>query len=145
MTDLLMEYRFADKNDFDLLAEWNHQLIQDEGHRNKMPVSQLRERMVGWLQSRMYRAVLFSVENNPVAYALFRENPTEIYLRHLFVSRDHRRLGHGRKSMQILREEIWPKNKRMIVEVLTANTAAVEFWQAVGYKDYCLTMEIMPE
>ncbi len=139
-----MEYKFADKIDFDLLGEWNHQLIQDEGHRNKMTVRQLRERMGGWLRSKMYRAVLFYVEGKPVAYALFRENPTEIYLRHLYVCRDNRRKGIGRKAIDILRKEIWSGNKRMVVEVLTANTAAVEFWRAVGYRDYCLTMEIMP-
>ena len=31
-----MEYRFATDSDLDLLAEWNHQLIRDEGHRNPM-------------------------------------------------------------------------------------------------------------
>ena len=43
-----MDYRLANNDDLDLLAEWNHQLIQDEGHRNRMTAPELRERMRGW-------------------------------------------------------------------------------------------------
>ena len=28
-----MQYRPANNDDLDLLAEWNHQLIRDEGHQ----------------------------------------------------------------------------------------------------------------
>ena len=28
--------------DLDLLADWNRQLIQDEGHRNRMTVAELK-------------------------------------------------------------------------------------------------------
>lgn len=47
--------------------------------------------------------------------------------------------------MEILRTRIWPSGKRLTVEVLTVNVSAVAFWRSVGYKDYCLTLEIMPE
>lgn len=40
-----MEYRFAETNDLDRLAEWNYQLVRDEGHRNAMTVHDLRKRM----------------------------------------------------------------------------------------------------
>jgi predicted acetyltransferase len=79
-----------------------------------------------------------------VAYALFREEPQEIYLRQLFVVRSRRRQGLGRRAMEILRSEVWPKNKRLTVEVLVANKAAVEFWRSVGYLDYSVKLEILP-
>lgn len=81
-----MQYRFVDDSDLDLLAEWNHQLIRDEGHRNTMTIPELRRRMMGW-----------------------------------------------------------SPRKRLTVEVLTANEPAVAFWRSVGYVDYSLTLEIMPE
>ena len=139
-----MEYRFATEHDLDLLAGWNHQLIQDEGHRNKMTVPQLRERMKGFL-AEDYKAVLFFDEDEPVAYGLYRENPEEVYLRQFFVIRDRRRNGFGRGAIDILCREIWPPRKRLTVEVLVQNTVGVRFWRAVGYKDYCLMLEIMPE
>lgn len=138
-----MNFRHATLSDCALLAELNHQLICDEGHRNKMTVRELEQRMGGWLQSE-YKAVLFEDAGETVAYALFREQPEEIYLRQLFVVRNRRRKGVGRGAMDILRQQIWSKNKRLTVEVLTKNTAAVQFWRAVGYQDYSLALEILP-
>jgi predicted acetyltransferase len=79
-----------------------------------------------------------------VAYALYREQPDEIYLRQLFVVRHRRRQGLGKQAMRLLRSELWPKTKRLTVEVLVANAAAVAFWRTVGYRDYSLKLEILP-
>jgi GNAT superfamily N-acetyltransferase len=127
-----------------MLAELNHQLIRDEGHRNRMTASELGQRMKGWLASE-YLAVLFEEGGEVVAYALYREEPEQVYLRQLFVTRNRRRQGIGRRAVEILRSKIWPQNKRLMVDVLVRNNAAVEFWRSVGYQDYCLTLEIMPK
>lgn len=140
----VMEYRFAVESDLDLLASWNHQLIQDEGHRNPMTVAELRERMEGWLEE-AYKAVLFLIDGEPAAYSLYREGPDELYLRQFFVNRDRRRAGTGRQAVSILRKDVWPRHKRLTVDVLYHNKAGVQFWKAVGYKAYGLTLEIMPE
>jgi predicted acetyltransferase len=139
-----MNFRRATLNDCALLAELNHQLIHDEEHRNKMTVPELEQRMKGWLASE-YAAVLFENGGAVVAYALYREQPEEIYLRQLFVVRDRRRQGIGRQAVEILRSKIWPTYKRLTVEVLVQNMTAVAFWRAVSYKDYCLTLEILPK
>jgi len=130
-------------DDCNLLAELNHQLIQDEGHRNPMTAAQLEQRMRDWLAGE-YRAVVYEDNGEVVAYALFQEQTEEIYLRQLFVTRNRRRLGIGRRAVEILRSEIWPKTKRLTVDVLTTNKTAIAFWRAVGYADYSLRLEIMP-
>ena len=135
-----MNFRQAVLSDCALLAELNHQLLQDEGHRNRfMTVPQLEERMRGWLSTE-YRAVIFEEGGHVVAHAVYREQPDQIYLRQLFVIRDRRRQGLGRRAVQILRTDIWPKDKRLTVDVLLHNTAAIAFWRAVGYKDYELSI-----
>jgi GNAT superfamily N-acetyltransferase len=139
-----MEYWFATvEDDLDLLAEWNLQLIEDEGHRNPMMLPELRNRMQGWLEGE-YKAVVFGPGASPLAYALYREDADEIYLRQLFVGRGYRSGGIGREIMNILRAEVWPANKRVTVEVLTNNLRAVAFWHTVGCKDYALTLEMPP-
>jgi predicted metal-dependent HD superfamily phosphohydrolase/ribosomal protein S18 acetylase RimI-like enzyme len=135
--------RPATLEDCPLLAELNHQLIRDEGHRNPMTVPQLEQRMRGFIEGE-YRAVLFAQQGEVVAYALYREGHEEIYLRQLFVLPYRRRQGIGRRAVEILRTEIWPKTKRLTVEVLVANHSGVAFWRAIGYVDYALTLEIMP-
>ena len=109
-----------------------------------MTVPELEQRMKGWLASE-YAAVLFEDGKEMVAYALYREQPEEIYLRQLFVARNRRRQGIGRRAFEILRSKIWPANKRLTVDVLVQNAAAVAFWRAVGYKDFSLMLEILPE
>jgi GNAT superfamily N-acetyltransferase len=138
-----MNFRSATSDDCPLLAELNHQLIRDEGHRNKMTVPELEQRMRGWIASE-YTAIIFENNGQVVAYALYREELDELYLRQLFVTRGRRHQGIGRAAMEILRTQIWPKNKRLTVEVLAKNTAAIAFWRAIGYQDYCLTLEILP-
>src|SRR3954471_20263764 len=111
-----LTWRAASIADLGLLAEWNHQLIQDEGHRNPMSVAELAERMQQWLQSD-YQGVLFS-SDEPVAYALYRMEEKLVYLRQFFVRRDRRRTGIGRAACSMLQEQIWPPDVRLTVDVL---------------------------
>ena len=137
-----MTFRIATLDDCPLLAEMNQQLVEDEGHQNRsMTLQQLEERMRGLLSGE-YRAAIFQDDGEVVAHALYREQPDKIYLRQLFVVRAHRRLGLGCRAMEIVRSEIWPKHRRLTVDVLSHNTSATAFWRAVGYRDYLLGLEV---
>jgi GNAT superfamily N-acetyltransferase len=140
-----LTYRRATSADYALLGALNHQLISDEGHRNPMNVAQLTERMRRWLGTNEFTGRVFEENGQVVAYVLYREIAEEIYLRHLFVVREKRRQGIGRRVMELLRKEIWPRRRRLTVEVLCANTTGVAFWKSVGYRDYSMCLEIMPE
>jgi ribosomal protein S18 acetylase RimI-like enzyme len=136
-----MTFRPATLDDCALLAGLNHALIRDEGHRNQMTVPELEQRMRGWLDGE-YRAVIFEDAGEVVAYGLYREEPDLIYLRQLFVVRQRRRRGIGRRAMEILRSQVWPKDRRLTVEVLVSNRGGVAFWRSVGFTDYALSLEI---
>jgi predicted acetyltransferase len=145
MVHLAMTHRRATLADVPLLAGLNHQLIRDEGHRNPMTVPELAERMSAWLSSGEYTAVLFEADDEVVAYALYAEQLTEVYLRHLFVVRHRRRHGFGRQAMSMLQFSIWPRDKRLTVQVLCTNAPALAFYRTLGYADYCLSLEMMPK
>ncbi len=138
-----MIFRKAGFDDLDLLTEWNHQLIADEGHRNPMGITELKNRMKKWI-SGDYESVIFSDEED-LAYVLFKENESEIYLRQFFVKRDQRRKGIGKKAMGILFDQIWPANKRLTVDVLIKNKTGIAFWKSIGYREYCLSLEKLPK
>jgi GNAT superfamily N-acetyltransferase len=137
-----MTWRVAQRRDCRLLAELNHQLIADERHRNSMTVQELEKRMRSWLEEG-YEAVLFERDGEVAAYALYHAEPEEVHLRHFFVARHLRRQGIGREAFDLLRDRIWPRAQRLTVSVLVHNDAAVKFWRVMGYKDYCLAMEIV--
>src|SRR6266516_2772611 len=112
-----MTLRPATLDDCALLARLNHELIRDEGHRNPMTVPELEQRIRGWISGE-YRAIIYEDGGEIVAYALFREQPEEIYLRQLFVVRHRRSQGIGRWAVDLLRSDVWPGSKRLTVDVL---------------------------
>jgi len=142
-----MHHRFATLDDVPLLARMNRQLTQDEGHRNAShSLEWFEQRMRGFLTGD-YQAVLFELDGQIVAYALYtghQDHADSIYLRQLFVDRAHRRRGIGRAAFTILRDQIWPKNKRLSVGILVSNEAAKAFWLALGFTPYSLDLELLP-
>ena len=138
-----MNWTKAIVDDARRLAEMNHHLIQDEGHRNPMTVSQLEERMRNWSLSGEYEAVLFGGPP-AIAYALFRREPDSIYIRQFFVERSLRRKGVGHAAIATLIREVLPQGTRITLEVLANNDAAVAFWASLGFQQYAITMELPP-
>ena len=139
-----MKHRFAMLKDVPQLARMNRQLVEDEGHRNRLQTD-------AWLEKRMrafltgeYRAVMFDLDGRTVAYVLYTdrtEHADTIYLRQIFVDRAFRRKGIGREVMRILLEEIWPADKRITVGVLEDNKAAIALYKSVGFRPYSIELE----
>jgi GNAT superfamily N-acetyltransferase len=138
---LAIEHRTATSADVPVLARLNQQLIEDEGHRNPMDLTELEARMRSMLSGN-YTATLFEQGTHVVAYALWTEQPDWVYLRQFFVARDSRRRGVGTQTIRVLTDEVWPADKRIRVDVLVGNRPALEFWRAVGFVDYLITLEM---
>jgi ribosomal protein S18 acetylase RimI-like enzyme len=136
-----MPIRFANVEDADTLGALNAQLIRDEGHRNSMTVPQLVDRMAGWLQGE-YEAVVVEESGGIVGYALFRRETDYVYLRQIFVRTESRRQGIGRSLIQWLVKNAWQAAPRVRIDVLVGNEAGLRFWKAIGFAEYCLTLEM---
>ena len=135
--------RVATAADVTSLAQMNQQLIEDEGHRNPMTLVQLETRMRSMLDGD-YTATIFELGGQVVAYALWREESDWVYLRQFFVTREFRRQGVGAHAIGLLVDQVWPANTRARVNVLVGNRPALEFWRAVGFADYLITLEMEP-
>jgi GNAT superfamily N-acetyltransferase len=137
----VLRHRAAILADVPLLAEMNKRLIVDQDHRNPMSVPELETRMRDWLLGD-YVATLFTLDGQLVAYALWRDEPEWLHLRHFYVARELRRQGIGREAIRLLAEEVWPPGKRARVSVLVGNQPGLAFWRSVGFVDYDLTLEM---
>ena len=138
---IALEHRTATSADVALLARMNQQLIEDERHRNPMQLTELETRMRSMLDGE-YTATLFTWEKQLVAYALWSDEPDWVYLRQFFVVRDYRRRGIGTQAIRLLIDNVWLAGKRVRVNVLIGNYPALEFWRAVGFTDYLITLEL---
>ncbi|MHC4727919.1 MAG: GNAT family N-acetyltransferase [Planctomycetota bacterium] len=136
-----LEFRFAGESDVPWLAKMNLQLIQDEGHRNKMSLPELQQRMSKFLQTE-YEAVIVRLAQTDIAYALYRQDPEWLYLRQIFVIEEMRRKGFGRRFIEWLKNNPWKKCKRIRTDVLVDNITGIDFWKTVGFEEYCITLEM---
>lgn len=129
-----VKLRDATADDLPLLAEWNHQLIRDQRSPNPMSVAELEERMRGWLAAE-YRAVVFELGPEPVAYGVFRPAEDGVHLRQFFVVRHLRRHGVGRRAIEAFRERHVPPGAALTLEVLSHNERGLAFWRALGFRE----------
>jgi ribosomal protein S18 acetylase RimI-like enzyme len=64
-----------------------------------------------------------------------------VYLRQFYVPLELRRQGIGRAAIEHLRAHYWQDRPRIRLDVLCGNATGIAFWRAVGFEDYCLTLE----
>lgn len=138
---LIMQYISATIDDAMVLAQLNQQLIRDEKHRNPMDITQLQNRMTHWLETE-YQAVIFQLDQQVVGYVLFRTDDKQTYIRQFFIDTRYRRQNLGRQAIKWLRINRWQNSQILRLDVLTGNTPAIDFWHAMGFEDYCVTMEL---
>ena len=53
-----------------------------------------------------------------------------------------RRKGFGRRFIEWLKNNPWSDCKRIRTDVLVGNVTGFDFWKAVGFKEYCITLEM---
>ena len=131
-------------DDLSRLGEWNAGLIRDEGHDNPMTVAELTLRMREWLAGE-YRARIFVCDGIDAGYALYRELPEFVHVRQFYVLPERRRRGIGAAALGALREHEFPAGKRVLVEAMTWNAAALAFWRACGFCDRYVGLEAPPQ
>jgi GNAT superfamily N-acetyltransferase len=131
-------------DDLPRLGDWNAALIRDEGHDNTMTVAELTLRMREWLAGE-YRARIFVCDGVDAGYALYRELPEFVHLRQFYVLPERRRRGIGAAALGALREHEFPAGKRVLVEAMTWNAAALAFWRACGFCDRYVGLEAPPQ
>lgn len=125
----------------DRIAEWNLQLIRDEGNDNDPPLTEVAGRLREWLAGD-YRASVFELGDIPFGYAIHRELSDCTHLRHFYVEAAYRRRGLGRQAFACLRRDLFPADRRILVEALVTNHAGIAFWESVGFVQRYVGLQI---
>ena len=133
-----LSIRIATTEDAAIIASMNAQLILDEGHRNPMDLAQLSARMHTWLHNE-YKAMMLYSDDIISGYLLYRLDQEHVYIRQLFIKAEYRRQGFGRQAIHWLQNE---QQKKLRIDVLVNNLSGQKFWQALGFQNYCITMEL---
>jgi ribosomal protein S18 acetylase RimI-like enzyme len=147
-----IEIRRAAAEDFDKLAMLNRELIEDEKHRNPMTVLELKERFIRLVNRENWMVDLFIQNGAIVGFATHRVEPDNVepsgertYLRHFYISRQHRRSGMGRSALALLIQSRFNDKSRIFLEVLETNPSGKAFWSRMGFVPYSTIMERVVE
>ncbi len=139
--------RKAVLSDTDLLAQMNKHLIEDEGSRNPMNISQLMERMKNILSGE-WKAVIISKDSEDIDYLIYKVSPdkyfpdqTELHIRQYFIKRQHRGNGLGTYAFDIISKEYFPNDAVLTLDVLEINPKGRKFWEKIGSKPYLTHMK----
>lgn len=146
--------RAATPADFPLLARMNRELIEDEGHRNPMTVTELEARFHRFVTEQGYHVDVLLGGDEVVAFATWRHRADvaepsgqHIHLRQFYVARDRRGSGVGRRAVDLLFATRFQAGERVYLDVLETNPGGKAFWSRTGFAPYGTTMEriIQPE
>ena len=138
-----MELQKAVIEDCDELVEMNNQLVIDEQFDVILPEDKMIERMKDFIQGSVYDCYLMVHENSHCGYCLVDRTKTPLYLRHLFVKKEHRRKGLGKKTIQMLLEMC--KTDSLDIEVMAWNANAIKFYESIGFTPRFIGMRITKE
>ena len=110
--------------------------LEPSGHIDRVYVSADHQRR--GIGRQLLAAVVAEARRVGLA-RLFTE--ASITARPFFVRPDRRRKGVARDALSWLRVHAWADAPRVRIDVLVGNAGAIAFWRAVGFRDYCLTMD----
>ncbi|MBR5973695.1 MAG: GNAT family N-acetyltransferase [Clostridiales bacterium] len=128
--------------DIQVLARMNKCLIEDERSSNPMNLSQLEERMQGFLLGD-YDAYFVKDEDEIVGYALVDRTSDPLYLRQFYIEREQRRKHYGESAFRALLEYLG--TDRIDIDVLPWNEAGVAFWRSLGFTEKYVAMRYTKE
>jgi ribosomal protein S18 acetylase RimI-like enzyme len=135
-----MIYRRATTNDIQILTEMNINLRFDERIDNEMSYQEIKERMEGFLNNSEYSIELMEDQENIVGYYLLNESKNPMYLRQLYIKKEYRNQGCGRKTIDHIMEE---KNiKKIDIDVMIWNTDAIAFYERCGFQERYISMRL---
>ncbi len=129
--------RICTKDDVDLLADMNEQLIEDENFDIRFSPKQLRARMLEFIESD-YKAYVFEDSGEVKGYALVNHKSMPLYLRHFFICRECRREGYGIAAFHKLLDML--ETDKIDIEVMYWNERGYRFWQSLGFKERSIYM-----
>lgn len=127
-----------------MLTGFNAGLQWDEGSPQPLGEAALRQRLADWLSRGEYQAILVERDGQPLGYALYQVETARIYLRHLYVAPEARRQGLGRAFFGQLRDQLWPADLPVQLNVLAGNQTGRAFWAALGFAPFSLTLQRPP-
>jgi ribosomal protein S18 acetylase RimI-like enzyme len=134
-----MELKIATIEHLEILTQMNIQLREDEQIDNIMSEKDVRDRMEGFLNGLVYKAILFINNDKAIGYCLIDFTKKPLYLRQIFINREERSSGLGKMFLRMVMDNY--DIKEIDVEVMVWNEKAINFYTNFGFKKRFIGMK----
>jgi 8-oxo-dGTP pyrophosphatase MutT (NUDIX family) len=131
----------AGEESLPLLAEFNRQLLKDQGLRREVTVAELENRLRELIAGD-FQAVLFYWKNDPVGYCLYRLHPRYAHIRHIHLQPDIRRHVDLSEAFSLLRREELQDFAMIRIDVPEADRDSITLWESQGFRPRSLRLEL---
>ena len=136
-----LRYRVAGEGDIPALASMNAALLE----QYRLPVTlgraELEHRMTGYL-SDGYQAVLFTWDDEPAGYCLYRLFPKYAHLRHFYIDRGVSRKLRVADALALLRAGELTDYASVRMDVPVGARDALQEWESVGFRPRSVRLEL---
>lgn len=113
------------------LVEMNEQLVIDEQFDVILSKDELTARMRDFILGTTYECYLVKRENACCGYCLVDITRKPLYLRHLFIKSEYRRMGIGKEVVELIMK--LSGSTSLDIEVMAWNTNAIAFYEKLGF------------
>jgi len=134
-----MELKIATIEQLEILTQMNIQLREDEQIDNIMSEKDVRDRMEGFLNGLVYKAILFTNKDITLGYCLIDFTKKPLYLRQIFINREERSSGLGKMFLRMVMDKY--DIKEIDIEVMVWNKKAINFYTNFGFKKRYIGMK----
>ena len=136
-----LRYRAAEQADIPALAAMNAALLEQYGLPAALGHAELEHRMTVYL-SDGYQAVLFTWDEEPVGYCLYRLFPKYAHLRHFYVDRRVSKKVRLPDALALLRADELTDYASIRMDVPEGATDALGEWQSLGFRPRSVRLEL---
>lgn len=131
----------AGQDSVELLAQFNRELMSEQGIPSNMTLQEIEGRMHGLLDEG-YIAVLFQLGGASAGYALFRTRPKYAYIRHFHITPAQRKRSIVVQAFQLLRKQELSDYAAIRLDVPEHKKESLAMWEDVGFRPRSIRLEL---
>lgn len=136
-----LSYVAAGPESVGLLAEFNRELMSEQGVPSNMTLPEIEARLHEMFDDG-YCAVVFQIDGVSAGYALYRVHPKYAYIRHFHITPSRRRRATVAQAFGQLRKQELADYATIRVDVPEHKKESLSLWEDLGFRPRAIRLEL---
>ena len=137
----VLDCRIAGQESVPALAALNAALLEEQHLPVSLGQAELEHRMVGYLADG-YQAVLFTWDDEPIGYCLYRLYPKYAHVRHFYVDQTAARKLRISDAFHLFRDRQLGDYASIRMDIPETAKESVDIWESIGFRPRSRRLEL---